>query len=315
MERLMTEPLALSVRELVKDFRGELSLRRRRALDGATFELKRGEILGLLGPNGAGKSTTFKCLIGLLRPDSGSLEVLGGAPGTRANSKLGFLPEQPVFYDYLSARELMDWVGRLHGLGAAQRERRGRELLERVGLREAEHQRLRGYSKGMLQRLGLAQALLNQPELLILDEPMSSLDPVGRHFVRDLILDLRARGVSVLFSSHVLSDAELLCDRVAILIRGRVRREGTMRELAPPAAGGYEVALAGAALDQRAAELGALLRVSGAEALVRAEDETALAKLLLRAPQLNLTVRAIRPLRRSLEDTFLEEIRRAEADG
>jgi ABC-2 type transport system ATP-binding protein len=311
----MNAAVALSVRELVKDYRGELSLHRRRALDGASFELQRGEIFGLLGPNGAGKSTTFKCLIGLVLPDRGSIEILGGPPGPRANSRLGFLPEQPAFDEYLSARELLDWVGRLHGLAAAQRRRRGAELLDRVGLRGAEDQRLHGYSKGMLQRLGLAQALLNQPELLILDEPMSGLDPLGCHFVRDLILDLRAGGTTVLFSSHVLSDAEQLCDRVAILIRGRVRRAGIMRELAPPASGGYELALAGAELERRSAELGPVIRAAGGEALVRAEDEAAVARVLGRAFELGLEVRSIAARRRSLEDTFLDEIRRAEAEA
>jgi len=305
---------AISVRDLVKDFRGELSLRRRRALDGASFELGRGEVFGLLGPNGAGKSTTFKCLIGLVTPDRGRVEILGDPPGPQANRRLGFLPEQPMFYEYLSARELLDWVGRLHGLDRVERERRARELLERVGLQGAEDQRLRGYSKGMLQRVGLAQALIGRPEILILDEPMSGLDPLGRHFVRDLILELRRAGTTVLFSSHVLSDAEQLCDRVAILIRGRVRREGTMRELAPQGGRGYELSLAGPEAQRRAAELGPVVQVAAGEVQIHAADEAAVARALARALELGLAVRAIAPRRRSLEEAFLDEIRRAQQE-
>jgi ABC-2 type transport system ATP-binding protein len=311
----MARERIVTIDNVVKDYVGDLSIRRRRALDALSLSLERGEVLGLLGPNGAGKSTTFKCLLGLVFPDAGRIELFGGPPGAQANRRIGYLPEQPVFYEHLSGMELMELMARLHELHRSERRSACARLLDRVGLGAARNQRVGGYSKGMQQRLGLAQALLHRPELLILDEPMSGLDPVGRREVRDLILELKRGGVTVLFSSHVLADAEMLCDRVAILLRGRVRREGSIRELAPPAADGYELTLAGAEAESRAAGLGRLVGVADGEAWIQVEDERALARALQRAIELGLIVRAVSPRRRSLEDTFLEEIRQAERDA
>jgi len=199
------------------------------ALDDATFAVERGEIFGFVGPNGAGKTTCMKILMGLVFPTGGKATVLGHGPGDLdAKRRVGFLPESPYFYEYLTARELLDFVGSLFGLDRSERRRRGGALLEQVGLVDAADRSLRTYSKGMLQRVGLAQSLMGDPDLLVLDEPMSGLDPIGRKEVRDLILAQRGLGKTVFFSTHILPDIEQLCDRVAIVVGGRVRDLGPL---------------------------------------------------------------------------------------
>ena len=207
-------------------------LRRKPVLRDVTLNVRRGEVYGFLGPNGAGKTTSMKCLLGLLRPDRGKIEIFG-QPGSEpaAREKLGYLPEHPYFYPHLTGRELIDYFGRLFGIPAAERRRRTDELLARVGMQERADQPLRQFSKGMMQRIGLAQALINEPELVILDEPMSGLDPVGRREIKDIILSLRDAGTTVFFSSHILADAEALCDRVGLLFNGRILRESTVADL------------------------------------------------------------------------------------
>jgi ABC-2 type transport system ATP-binding protein len=216
--------------------------RRTEALRGISFSVERGEIFGFLGPNGAGKTTTIKILMGLIFPSGGSAKVFGAPVGDRgAKQRIGYLPENPYFYDYLDVRELLDMVGRLHGLPRVVRRRRTGELLEEVGLADAGKRPLRSYSKGMLQRAGLAQALIGDPELVVLDEPMSGLDPIGRKEVRDLIVRLRERGKTVFFSTHILSDATLLCDRVGIVVGGELRDTGPLGELLRPGIDAVEV--------------------------------------------------------------------------
>jgi ABC-2 type transport system ATP-binding protein len=223
---------AVRCEALQKTFVGGLLRRKVHALRGATFSVERGEIFGFVGPNGAGKTTCLRILMGLVFPTAGKAEVLGHAPGdVRAKRRVGFLPENPYFYEYLTARELLDFVGRLFGLDRSERARRAADLLERAGLAEAADRRLRSHSKGMLQRLGVAQALIGDPELLVLDEPMSGLDPIGRKDVRDLIAAQRERGRTVFFSTHILPDVVELCDRVAIIVRGEVRRVGPIDEM------------------------------------------------------------------------------------
>lgn len=197
------------------------------------FAVERNEIVGFLGPNGAGKTTTIKILNGLAFPDSGTVTLFGGETGTRVTlrRRIGFMPEQPYFYEYLTGREFLGLCGHLDGLSRGQIASRTREMLGRVGLDGAGDTAIRKYSKGMMQRLGLAQALLHDPELVILDEPMSGLDPVGRMEVRNLIRELKESGKTVFFSSHIVSDVEALCDRVIMLHRGRKVAEGSMDEL------------------------------------------------------------------------------------
>lgn len=191
-----------------------------------------GEVFGFLGPNGAGKTTTLKILLGLIRKTSGRAEVLGAPVGDVAvHRRIGFLPESPYFYDYLTAEEFLHFYGRLAGMGDVRLRERVTSLLEMLGLAGARHRQLRKFSKGMLQRIGLAQALIHDPELVILDEPMSGLDPIGRKEVRDLILHLREQGKTVFFSTHIIPDVEMLCDRVAVVVKGKVVASGHVDDL------------------------------------------------------------------------------------
>jgi ABC-2 type transport system ATP-binding protein len=222
----------IEVKDFQKSFKPPFRLKRVQAVRGITFEVKRGEVFGFLGPNGAGKTTTIKAIVGLISPSAGEIKVFGESPfSMRAKKRIGFLPEQPYFYDYLKASELLDIFGRIFGMGADERKRKINDLLEMVGLAHASDRVLRKFSKGMLQRVGLAQALLNDPELVILDEPMSGLDPIGRKEFSDLIASLKAQGKTIFFSSHILADIERLCDRVVVLDKGKVKAMGDLEEL------------------------------------------------------------------------------------
>ncbi|MBX3330349.1 MAG: ABC transporter ATP-binding protein [Nitrospira sp.] len=202
------------------------------AVDGLSLEVHRGEVFGFLGPNGAGKTTTIKMLMGLIYPSGGVASLFGRPVGDpSAKAKVGFLPEAPYFYAYLTSREFLRFYGHLFGFLGASLDKRINELLELVGMTHARDLQLRKFSKGMLQRVGIAQALINDPELVILDEPMSGLDPIGRKEVRDLILRLKESGKTVMFSSHILHDAELLCDRVAMIMKGRLVACGQVSDL------------------------------------------------------------------------------------
>lgn len=227
-----TSDLVVKTERLSKVFRVGFWGRRVTAVDGLSLDVQRGEIFGFLGPNGAGKTTTIKMLMGLIYPSGGSAALFGRAVGDRvAKAKVGFLPESPYFYDYLTSREFLRFYGHLFGLWGTALEKRVDELLEVVGMTHACDLQLRKFSKGMLQRVGIAQALINDPELVVLDEPMSGLDPIGRKEVRDLILRLKESGKTVMFSSHILHDAELLCDRVAMILKGKLVASGQVSEL------------------------------------------------------------------------------------
>ena len=207
-------------------------LRKKEILKGVSLAVDQGEIYGFLGPNGAGKTTSMKCLLGLLFPDAGSVELFGDpGPTLAARQRLGYLPEQPYFYPHLRGRELLEYFGRLFGIRGPALRKKCEQLLEMVGLGDDGEKLTRQYSKGMLQRLGLAQALVNDPDLVILDEPMTGLDPIGRREIKDLIMGVKKRGATVFFSSHILSDAEALCDRVGLLVDGRIRLEDTVDNL------------------------------------------------------------------------------------
>ena len=229
---MLDSDLAVCVRGLAKHYRNPWTLRVARGLEGLDLDVRRGEVLGILGPNGAGKTTTLKLLTGLLKPSRGNAWLLGvPIEDPRSRMTLGFLPEQPYFYDYLTGLEYLELAAGLSGMPRARAAGHARHWMERVGLGKRPGLKLRKYSKGMLQRLGLAAALVHEPEILILDEPMSGLDPYGRHDVRELILEQHARGVTVLFSSHVLPDVESVADRVVILHRGRLVREAESGDL------------------------------------------------------------------------------------
>ena len=224
--------LVVQTEQLSKIFHVGFWGKRVTAVDGLSLEVRRGEVFGFLGPNGAGKTTTIKMLMGLIYPTSGRAQLFGrdlGDPETKA--RLGFLPESPYFYDYLTSREFLGFYGHLFGLWGAVLDKRIDELLELVGMTHAKDLQLRKFSKGMLQRIGIAQAMINDPELVVLDEPMSGLDPIGRKEVRDLIFRLKESGKTVMFSSHILHDAEVLCDRVAMILKGRLVACGRVTDL------------------------------------------------------------------------------------
>lgn len=226
-----TSPL-LTVRDLVKVFPAQIGQPKKLGLDGVSLSVARGETFGLLGPNGAGKTTLQKTILGLVRPSSGTVEVFGSSPSeVQVRSRIGYLPENPYFYTYLSGREFLAFCGGLFGLSSEVLKPRIIELLELVGMTHAADTQLRKYSKGMLQRIGIAQALINDPELIFLDEPMSGLDPVGRRQLREIILRLKAQGKTLFFNSHILSDVTEICDRVAIMLRGKIVAIGTVAEL------------------------------------------------------------------------------------
>jgi ABC-2 type transport system ATP-binding protein len=222
----------VEVENVTKDVRPGFGLRTKRVLHDITFSVREGEIFGFVGPNGAGKTTTLKVLMGLIRATSGEARVLGhDVSETAFRRHVGFLPENPYFYDYLTGRETLHFYARLCGMArGAARDERVETLLERVGLSHAADARLRTYSKGMQQRVGIAQALVHDPDVVFLDEPMSGLDPIGRKEIRDLILRLREQGKTVFMNTHILHDVELVCDRVAIIVSGRIRYEGSIEE-------------------------------------------------------------------------------------
>jgi len=222
----------IEVRSLSKYYRQHFWTPKRKVLDEVSFKVEPGEIFGFLGPNGSGKSTTIKILLGVIYASSGEASLFEKPIGNReVKGRLGFLPENPYFYEHLSARKFLEFHGRLWGLSFSQLRKRIPEVLELTGMRGTDEMQLRGFSKGMLQRIGLAQAILHDPDLVILDEPMTGLDPVGRKEVRDLMLELRSRGKTVFFSTHILSDVESICDRVAILNRGKLLSCGMLNDL------------------------------------------------------------------------------------
>ena len=281
------------------------------AVRGVDLEVRRGEIFGLLGPNGSGKTTTIKMLMGLIFPTGGHIQVLGQPVGDVAvKARLGYLPENPTFYEYLRADELLDLSARLCGLDRATRRQRIPELLEQVGLAGALNRPLRKFSKGMLQRIGLAQAVIHEPDLVVLDEPLSGLDPLGRKEVRDLILGLRDAGKTVIFSSHILSDVELICDRVAILVRGRIRDVGPLEDLLSARTLETEVLLEGEpaeAVQTLAEAEGWPTRAIGDRLRVALPGETDPAVLLRTALQAGLRVLSVTPRTESLEDLFVRQ--------
>src|SRR5271167_419557 len=247
--------------------------------------VEEGEIFGFLGPNGAGKTTTLKLLMGLVYPTSGSARILGSEVNDpRMKAQIGFLPEQPYFYDYLTAAELLEYYAQLSGIAAKDRKLRVSEVLARVGLPDVGGMQLRKFSKGMLQRVGIAQAILHDPRLLFFDEPMSGLDPIGRREVRDLMTELKHAGKTVFFSTHILSDAEALCDRVAIIHQGELRGVGAVAELTSQAKGKVEIIFYAQTPPAGLANLGAETRVSGdiVNAILPEEQQNAALELLRR---------------------------------
>ena len=270
------------------------------------MQVEEGEVFGFLGPNGAGKSTTIKLLMGIIFPTAGTARILGRPVSDVAmHREIGYLPEQPYFYDYLTAAEVLDYFARFHGFSAAERKERVQKMLKKVGLETAGKIQLRKYSKGMLQRVGLAQAIVHDPKLVILDEPMSGLDPVGRREVRDIILELKNDGKTILFSTHILSDAEMLCDRVGVIAGGKLRGVGAPGSIVGVRSLGMEIVFElaeggqiGEAMRARAAKSGANYRVTVGEP----ELYDALEQLRVAGAKV-IFVTQVKP---TLEDFFME---------
>ncbi len=306
--------LAIETENLTKDYPyGFLHLKKRTSLEGLSMQVETGEVFGFIGPNGAGKSTTIKLLMGLIFPTTGSARILGKPiSDVEMHRDIGYLPEQPYFYDYLTAAELLDYFARIHNLSAAERQERIPRMLKKVGLETAQNIHLRKYSKGMLQRVGLAQAMLHDPKVVILDEPMSGLDPVGRREVRDIILELKREGKTVMFSTHILSDAEMLCDRVGVIVGGKLRGVGAPGQIVDMKTQGMEILFelpgpGNAALLSKATRTGDRYRLQAGEAELYGAIEQ------LRGA--GARILSVSPVRATLEEFFMNlvEADRAQA--
>jgi ABC-2 type transport system ATP-binding protein len=302
---------AIEIDNLTKDYEvGFWRKRKVRALDGLSLGVEHGQIFGFLGANGAGKTTTLKLLMRLIFPTAGTAQILGhDISDVSMHARIGYLPENPYFYDYLTAREFLNYCGELFGQDKSTRKRRTEELLMRVNLEKKSWDRqLRKFSKGMLQRVGLAQALVNDPEIVFLDEPMSGLDPIGRREVRDLIASLRTEGKTVFMCSHILSDIEVLCDSVAILKRGRLAHAGSLDELRARETSVIEVIATGAdeALLKQHLGINATVNSTASGLRIEVSDEKDVDKVIAALRKANGKLVSVQPVRQSLEELFLE---------
>jgi ABC-2 type transport system ATP-binding protein len=311
--------VVLKTEGLTKEYRTGFWLTRVRVLRDLNLEVNEGEIFGYLGPNGAGKTTTLKLLMGLIHPTAGRAWILGrDVSDVAVKAQVGFLPENPSFYDYLTGQEFLDFYGELFGIPNRERGRRIEELLDKVGLSKAGALQLRKYSKGMLQRIGLAQALINDPKVVVLDEPMSGLDldepmsgldPVGRKEIRDLILDLKARGKTVFFSTHIVPDVEMICDRVGIIVAGQLIRVGPLEDLLGSEVECIEIVASG--LDEAAWvhvkewSLRPPVERKVFFAVKTEQDASRAVELLVGR---GVSIHVVLPQRRTLEEHFLQEV-------
>jgi ABC-2 type transport system ATP-binding protein len=308
----VTRPDVVVVDGLIKDFRPGFGVRLKRVLHGISFAVREGEIFGFVGPNGAGKTTTLKVLMGLIRPSGGKASILGrDVRDTESRRHVGFLPENPYFYDHLTGRELLHFYARLSELPRRLRAKRVDMLLDWVGLTQAADARLRTYSKGMQQRVGIAQALIHDPQVVMLDEPMSGLDPIGRKEIRDLVLRLRAEGKTVFMNTHILSDVEMVCDRVAILVGGRIRYEGVPQQILAGTERETEVVTTSVTPElavQLEERCGARLRPLGDRVEIRVAEKR-VQELLSTLLGARTEVLSVTPQRASLEEIFLSAVK------
>ena len=309
---------AIRTRALSKDYYvGFWRPRPYRALDNLSIDVEPGAVFGFLGPNGAGKTTTLKLLMQLVFPTSGEAEILGRPVGdVTVRRRIGYLPENPYFYDHLTAEEVLDYYGRLFGMSAAARRQRVPATLDRLGIGAERRLALRKFSKGMLQRVGLAQAILNDPEVLFLDEPMSGLDPLGRRDVRALILELRDQGRTIFFSSHILSDAESLCSRVAIVAKGQLAAAGSLADLSHFQVLGWELVMSGVpptALDALRSRARRVQAIAGDRYVIDLPPDGRPEEVARELSGAGATLVSINPLRETLEDVFVRRV--AEVGG
>lgn len=306
----------IEIENLTKDYEvGFLKKKKVRALDNLNLQVEGGQIFGFLGGNGAGKTTTIKILMSLLFPSSGTARILGrDISDVKVHAEIGYCPENPYFYDYLTARELMMYFGELFGLDAAKRRQKTEELLTKVGLEEKDwNKQLRKFSKGMLQRVGLAQSLVNEPQIVFMDEPMSGLDPIGRREVRELIAGLRDQGTTIFMSTHILSDIEALCDRVAILRNGKLAATGKLDEILTQSGEvqSFEINIKGVSARELSAEISLIAGASMTEkpngANIQIQDERDIDRILKITREKGGKLVSIQPIKQSLEELFVKE--------
>ena len=306
----------IEIENLSKDYEvGFWKKKKVRALDNLTLNVESGQIFGFLGGNGAGKTTTIKILMSLIFPSEGKAKILGeDISNVKMHGKIGYCPENPYFYDYLKASELMNYFGELFGLDAAKRKAKTAELLTKVGLEEKDwNKQLRKFSKGMLQRVGLAQSLINEPEIVFLDEPMSGLDPIGRREIRELIAELRTNGTTVFMSTHILSDIEALCDNVAILRGGKLAATGKLDDLLTQSGEqqSFEINVKGVSAENLTSEIlliaGANISAKPNGATIHVLEETNIDKILRITREKGGKLVSIQPVKQSLEELFVKE--------
>ena len=305
----------VEIENLTKDYEvGFWKKRKVRALDVLNLQVEGGQIFGFLGGNGAGKTTTIKILMSLIFPTEGRAKILGrDISDFKMHQKIGYCPENPYFYDYLSARELMNYFGELFGFDAAKRNQKTEELLTKVGLEEKDwNKQLRKFSKGMLQRVGLAQSLINEPEIVFLDEPMSGLDPIGRREIRELIAELRTKGTTVFMSTHILSDIEALCDNVAILRKGRLAATGNLHQLLTESGERqtFEINVKGISAEILKNSINGLpgveISAKAGGANIQVSDEKDIDKILQLTRENGGSLVSVQPVKQSLEELFVK---------
>ena len=300
---------ALKITGLHKSFKTGFLLKKKKILKGISLEVGQGEIFGYLGPNGAGKTTTIKCLLGLIFPERGEIRILGQPYlSLSAKERIGFLPENPYFYDYLTASEFLEFYSQLFQINKTEREDRIQDLLRIVGLEKSAHLQLRKFSRGMLQRIGMAQALLNKPSIVFLDEPLGGLDPLGRKEIRDIIIRLRDEGKTVFLSSHILQDIEMICDRVAIIVNGEIINSGRLQDLVSEKIHYTEVILSGL-MEEQFRDLSESLVSSGDKIFLKITDESKLEEVLQLVHSQKGKIHSLIPRTETLEDLFVEMVK------
>ncbi len=304
---------AIELKRVFKTFRTGFFMKKVRALNGVNLTINRGEIFGYLGPNGSGKTTTLKLLMGIIHPDSGEIRVLDKTPkDISVKEKIGFLPESPYFYDYLKAGEFLDFYARLFAIPLGVRKEKIRSLLKMVGLEDKADEPLRRFSRGMLQRIGIAQTLINDPELIILDEPMGGLDPLGRAEVKEIIHKLRDEGKTIIFSSHILPDVEAIADRVGILVDGKIRDVGDLDELLKKRVDFVEITVSGhdpKMIDNLKGNA-SVKRNLGDRVVLTVEGLKKINDVIDIIRKFGGSLESVEPIRLTLEELFLSEIKK-----
>lgn len=302
--------VVLKVQDLHKSFRVGFIPRKKKILKGISLEVREGEIFGYLGPNGAGKTTTLKCILGLIFPEKGNIEIFG-LPylSLRAKERLGYLPENPYFYDYLTASEFLRFCCQLYPIAKKDTEEKVRSLLQLVGLEQSSHLQLRKYSRGMLQRIGLAQALIHDPSLVFLDEALGGLDPLGRKEIRDIIVRIREEGKTVFLCSHILQDIEMICDRVAIIVNGEIISQGKLQDLISEKILFTEILLSGVERPKLEG-MGDAFSSHGDRILLKVYEEEKIDQVLRLVQSEKGKIHSLIPRTETLEDLFVDVVKR-----